>query len=321
MAIALPNNVSRLQVRHLMLLSLLVEYGSVRNAAAHMHLTQPAVSRLLSDLESAFNAKLFERTPRGITPYPKALALLRRSQVALSELRLGLTEMADSPSRPLIRIGTSPHVMRGLVPIVANMVEMTLPTLRLSLQTAPSEDLFASLLNGDLDCIVARLPLSSREGKEQAKIRMIAKELHYEVLYEEPQCVVVRKGHRLARRRQVAWSEMEGARWLLPATGGLAIRPLTDAFLRCGLQVPEASVVCEHFVFGIPIVAETDLLMVVPLTEAKRHSSTLTVLRMSEPLVSPPVVLATRVASLALAYLPNILDFFRDAVERREKVR
>ena len=90
MTLALPNNLGLLQVRQLSLLSLLVEHGSVRHAAAHMHLSQPAVSRMLADLEATFCATLFERTPRGDKPLPGTLALLRRSEVALAELSLGL---------------------------------------------------------------------------------------------------------------------------------------------------------------------------------------------------------------------------------------
>lgn len=78
------------------------------------------------------------------------------------------------------------------------------------------------------------------------------------------------------------------------------------------------TVICEHYVFGIPIVAETDLVTVVPLIEANRHSNRLAILKMSEPLVSPPVVIAIRTASQALADLSSVVGFFREAVARRE---
>src|SRR6218665_2765063 len=58
--------VRTLRLRHLELLLALAETSTMRGAAARLHLSQPAISKMLGELESCFGARLFERSHQAI---------------------------------------------------------------------------------------------------------------------------------------------------------------------------------------------------------------------------------------------------------------
>ncbi|MEC5320164.1 LysR substrate-binding domain-containing protein [Brenneria populi subsp. brevivirga] len=64
--------------------------GGITAAAHMMHITQPAVSRLIRDFEDALNLKLFDRDKRGLIPRAEAMKLYRE----VDRLYLGLDHIA-----------------------------------------------------------------------------------------------------------------------------------------------------------------------------------------------------------------------------------
>ena len=70
----------RLRLRDLHVFFTVVEWGSLAKAAAHLRVSQPAVSQLIADLEHALGARLFDRSPRGVVPTLYGRALLARGR-------------------------------------------------------------------------------------------------------------------------------------------------------------------------------------------------------------------------------------------------
>jgi len=56
-----------MELRHLRYLITVAEHKSIRLASSYVHVTQPAISRQLQDLENEVGFKLFIRHPRGLT--------------------------------------------------------------------------------------------------------------------------------------------------------------------------------------------------------------------------------------------------------------
>jgi len=83
----------RLRLRDLHVFFTVVQTGSLAKAAATLHVSQPAVSQLIIDLEHAVGAKLFDRGSRGVTPTVYGRALLARGKAAFDELRQGIQEI------------------------------------------------------------------------------------------------------------------------------------------------------------------------------------------------------------------------------------
>ena len=89
---------SRMKTRRLVLLDELGEHRSILHAALAAiaaNMTQPAASKMLSELEQLPGAPLFERLPRGVTPTPFGEIMIRRARAALAEMNLAHQEVMN----------------------------------------------------------------------------------------------------------------------------------------------------------------------------------------------------------------------------------
>jgi DNA-binding transcriptional LysR family regulator len=110
----------RLKLRDLRLLEAVVRSKSMARAAAQLNLTQPAVSKAVSELEHMLGVRLLDRNRQGIEPTPHGRALLRRGAAIFDELRLGVSELEflSDPTAGEVRVATSEPIAAGLLPIV-----------------------------------------------------------------------------------------------------------------------------------------------------------------------------------------------------------
>ena len=68
----------RLRLRDLDILMAVIDAGSMSKAAARFNMTQPAVTKVIADLEHTLGARLVNRSRRGVEPTPHGLALVKR---------------------------------------------------------------------------------------------------------------------------------------------------------------------------------------------------------------------------------------------------
>ncbi|MBN3787280.1 LysR family transcriptional regulator [Burkholderia sp. Ac-20353] len=87
--------------------------GSIKAAATAMHVTQPAVSKAIQELENELGVPLLERKPWGVVPTPEGDALLGRAQAVVRELERAREDMAHMKG---LRDG---RLVIGFTPIVA----------------------------------------------------------------------------------------------------------------------------------------------------------------------------------------------------------
>lgn len=76
----------KMELRHLRYFIAVAESGSFRVAAERIHVTQPAITRQIHDLEAQVEATLFRRTTTGADLTPAGEAFLRKVRVAMSML-------------------------------------------------------------------------------------------------------------------------------------------------------------------------------------------------------------------------------------------
>jgi LysR family transcriptional regulator, regulator for genes of the gallate degradation pathway len=86
MTARLPN------LRHLRAHCEIVAHGSISAAAKAVHLSQPAITKAIANLEASTGMTLFQRRRTGMVPTDAGLILARRAERALRHLRAGATE-------------------------------------------------------------------------------------------------------------------------------------------------------------------------------------------------------------------------------------
>jgi DNA-binding transcriptional LysR family regulator len=202
-------------LRHLTCFVAVAQEHTMSRAAQRLHLSQPAVSKTLSELERMAGRQLVERGRAGTRLTQAGEEFLRHAAE--------VTRAVDAAARVLSRSGTGPleamcvavlHTVPG--PLLARALAQLRdrqPGAHVTVRTAHNPELLAALASGEVDFAVGRMA-------EPSMMRGIS----FELLYAESLVVVARPDHPL----------LCGAR---PAgLGGLSARDL----LGYPLVVPEA---------------------------------------------------------------------------------
>jgi LysR family hydrogen peroxide-inducible transcriptional activator len=147
-------------LRQLQYLKLLAEHGSFSRAAEAAHVSQPALSAGVQELERVLNAPVVERARGGVILTPVGEEAVRRAGDVLARAE-DLVEAARSAGMPLsgrFRLGVIPTIAPYLLPTALPILRRRYPALKLFLREDLTPRLIAALKAGALDAAVIALP-------------------------------------------------------------------------------------------------------------------------------------------------------------------
>lgn len=219
-----------ISVRQLEVFVQIALHGSVRAAAERVHLTQPAASMALAEMERQLDAPLFDRergrlrlNARGRELLPHAQELLERHG-EFGRLGSGRPEALGGE----LRVGASNTVGNYRVGELLGDFVRAQPTVAIRLRVANTDTIATMLLDHALDvgCVegpVAHPLLEQRSWRDDALL------------------VCAAPDHPLARKRSLKPADFAGARWVLREPGS-ATRATTERVLA---QLPPGETVLE----------------------------------------------------------------------------
>lgn len=198
--------------------------GSIAAASEHLHLSQPAVSRLISGLETELNLTLFDRSGRSLTPTREGLAFYREAGRILDQLEEVPRIAGDirSGRSEHLRIVTMPRIAQALaVPAVARVAKDN-PNINISLDVRARREADKWLVGREYDVCVGALPLRHPDIRTTPILR--ARTL-----------AVLPAGHYLANRYEITADDMAGERVIRLMRGLLLRDQLDDIFHSAGV--------------------------------------------------------------------------------------
>lgn len=188
-------NQRQLEAFHAVMLS-----GSVTAAAERLHLSQPAVSRLISDLERSVGFRLFQRTkgsPLRATPEAESFHLeVERSFLGIEALSRVANDIRTARSGNL-RIACLPALATGFLPEVIRDFLAAYPTIRVNLQSRSSTTVRQWVAAQQFDVGLAT-PSQNTTG------------LTMETFLSLPGVCVLPPGHRLKRKQVITPRDLAG---------------------------------------------------------------------------------------------------------------
>jgi DNA-binding transcriptional LysR family regulator len=91
----------RIKLRDLHFLLAVAKSGSMGKAAAELSVSQPVISKAISDLEHTLGVRLFDRSPQGAEPTSYGRALLQCGVAVFDDLRQASNSSSFCLTRPL----------------------------------------------------------------------------------------------------------------------------------------------------------------------------------------------------------------------------
>ena len=248
--------VTQLRIRHLKLLEALVAAGSLHKAAKSLHLSQPAASAMLKEVEHALGTALFERSRKGVVPNAHGGVAVARARSILGELAMLSQELEAARPTQILRFGTLTHALYGVLQRVLRDF-LARSQCRIDLYESSLSRL-SELLEADaLDCMLGRLPTGSIDP-------LLKRGFFYEPLYDFDMCVLAAASHPLARRRKLSWGDLSKFPWILPREGANSRYTLLSSFASAGLPEPNIRAETTSFVVSLQLLSVTDWLTVAP---------------------------------------------------------
>ena len=212
---------SRIKFRHLQTFVEVARQKSVMKAAELLHVSQPAVTKTIRELEEVLGVAVFERDGRGIKITRYGEVFLKHAGAALTALRQGFDSVSQALSGDAapIRIGALPTVSTRIMPQAMMLFLREETGARIKIVTGENAVLLEQLRVGDLDLVVGRLA---------APDKMTG--FSFEHLYSEQVVFCVRAGHPLLSSGQSVYRSLDAYPVLMPTRASI-IRPFVESFL------------------------------------------------------------------------------------------
>ena len=218
-----------LKLSHLRMIVAIETHKQVSAAADALNISQPAASRMLTEMETILKAQLCERVSRGVTLTAFGRAFARRARTILLELREVDRELSA------LKSGTGGSVFLGSVTAPAislavpaiQQVSAAYPGIEVNVRVETSNVLARELLAARQDFIIARVP-------DDLNPRLF----NVTEIGIEKACLIVRKGHPLTEKPTVGLADLPGYDWVFQPAGTLLRRRIEELFIAAGVPLP-----------------------------------------------------------------------------------
>lgn len=189
-------NVSLRQLRAFLAVARLRHF---RRAAESLHLTQPAISRHIADLEAELDVRLFDRNTREVVPTDAGRYLQGAVERLLDELEGVLAHVHSESERRhgKVRVASVPTLSAGLMPASIAACARDYPQLTVQLHDQAQTLVLDSVRNGEVDFGVAIEPADQESFDTETILR-------------DPFVLVCRADHSFAALHEVPWKKLRG---------------------------------------------------------------------------------------------------------------
>ncbi|MDV5227409.1 LysR family transcriptional regulator [Providencia rettgeri] len=226
-------------------------HGSIRAASRFLHLSQPALTKSIRELEGSLGAKLFIRSNQGIYLTDCGESFLRRASIILEELRVGQEEIQQrlGLSGGTINIGVAGSIARSIMPKVIIQFHRDFPNLKVRIMEGQLLTMLPQLRQGELDFTVNTYYPGSLDA-----------EFNFERLMQKEYKVIMRKDHPM--NKATSLDQLIDCDWTMPTPKGTYYKQLSDVFSMMDKPM-SFSVTCETLIGCMSLVAQSDFLTIV----------------------------------------------------------
>ncbi|WP_210395544.1 LysR substrate-binding domain-containing protein [Motiliproteus sediminis] len=199
--------------------------GTTTGAAEILYVSQPAVSRLLSDFEQSVGVQLFERQKKRLVPTPEAMILfeeVEKSFVGIEKLARTAEELKVF-HRGTLRIVCMPALAQDFLPQVVSEFMARHDGVAVTLQVRSSQQVADWIANQHFDIGISAIKVSDPaiEVRELASSALLC---------------ALPPGHRLATKAVIVPADLEGEQFVSLGTEQSVRYQVDEVFEKAGVQ-------------------------------------------------------------------------------------
>lgn len=226
---------------------LVAETGSFSLAAQKLHLTQPAVSKRVAQLEEQLQVTLFDRIGRTVNTTEAGQALLPHARAVQLELQAAEQSVRDLAGavRGRLRLATSHHIGLHRLPPVLSFFSKTYPAVQLDIDFMDSEQAYDLTLRGEVELAIVTLAPAPVD-------KIIAR-----IIWDDPLDFMVQRGHALSRQKKMDLRELRKHPAILPGLNTYTGQIVKSLFERRNLPMQIA--VATNYLETIRMMASVGL--------------------------------------------------------------
>jgi LysR family cyn operon transcriptional activator len=269
-------------VRPLRYLKAVADHGSFTRAAAALHVSQPALSQQIRELEERMGVQLLDRSGRTVRPTDVGEAYLRHVQRALDELEVGGRAIRDVQdlSSGALRLGFTPLFAIYLLGPLIRRYRDRFPGIVLTITEMAQEEMELALGADALD-----LGLAFSD--------VLAEDVEWLPLHTEKMSLIVGQGHPAAKRDREMDTAALAAEPLALLGPTFATRAMVDRYLRSVGVHPYVAVEANSIAAIVEMVRRAGLATILPEVVAQEQMG-LCVVRLAPAIDSLRVALLQR---------------------------
>ncbi|MGE8498791.1 MAG: LysR family transcriptional regulator [Pseudomonas sp.] len=218
-----------LRLRHLQLIETLADTTNMHATAQQMGLSQPAVSKMLREIEQLLDFPLFDRQPRELVATELGQVVIAFARRTLNDCRHFSQELQALREGGYghLRVGAIVAAAAQVVPATLLQLKQQRPLLTVELLEHTSDHLLYMLQHKQLDLIIGRFIEPHQ-----------AETFSYEELACEPFLLCADPSHPLARAAAPSASDLEDWPWIVYPANTPLRRMSEQAFSDAGIRFP-----------------------------------------------------------------------------------
>ena len=196
------------------------ELQSFSLAAERLHITQPAVSKRIRQLEETMQTTLFDRIGKKSILTPNGLALITHAEQILLEIKTYKARLEREHDKPsgILTLATSHHVGLHRLPQVLRDFKIEYPQVDLDLHFMDSEDACIAVSKNELELAIVTLPEIPDER------------LNLEPIWIDLLQVVLAPDHPLSHLSEISSDQLLDYPAILPSTGTFTRKIINQYF-------------------------------------------------------------------------------------------
>ncbi|MDD7972340.1 LysR substrate-binding domain-containing protein [Roseinatronobacter alkalisoli] len=254
---------NRLTLRHFRMLESLERLGLVARVAEALNVSQPAISKQITELEQIVGRPVVTRDRNRLYLTPVGVQLARHARQVLTQIEraaLDIDAIAAGISGT-VSVGVVGSVAPTLMPQAVVLMGNIAPNVNLSIIEGHFNSMLPLLNDNSIDYLIARAwQPQEYPGIAQRK------------LYNERLTVAAGPAHPLARSRVLSWTDAMRWPWIFPHERSIARQAIASMLAQHGLAMPEKFISSVSLMLNMELLKKSKSLTLFPESFAQAHA-------------------------------------------------